>query len=142
MSGRRSRDKGQRTERAVVHLLQAAGFEAKRSAPLQTYASNDAGDVEAVIGGHKRKIEVKCRADGFREIYRWLEPNDFLILKADRREMLVVMPVSTAMELMNGYGAGSADGTVAGSAPTDAGRGESAGNRETARDDPEPGKGA
>lgn len=101
MTGRKSRTKGQRTERAVVHLLQAAGIDAKRAAPLQTYASNEAGDVEAVIGGHKRKIEVKHRAEGFREIYRWIDGNDFLVLKADRRELLVVMPASTAMELLN-----------------------------------------
>lgn len=32
MSGRRSRDKGARTERAIVHALQAEGFAAARYA--------------------------------------------------------------------------------------------------------------
>jgi len=97
---RASREKGVRTERAVVHLLQAHGIDARRTAPLQTYAPNDEGDVEADIAGHKRRLEVKCRASGFKQIYEWLDGNDVLILKADRKPMLVVLTAEDALEMI------------------------------------------
>ena len=33
-------------------------------------------------------VEVKARADGFRELYCWLKERDTLIVKADRRSRL------------------------------------------------------
>ena len=39
-------------------------------------------------------VEVKCRAQGFRELYSWLEQRDVLIIKADRQEPLVVTRLS------------------------------------------------
>jgi hypothetical protein len=44
-------------------------------------------------------LEVKARADGFRELYGWLEDRDVLIVKADRREPLVVVRLSLAAEI-------------------------------------------
>lgn len=35
--------------------------------------------------------EVKRRKDGFRQLYGWLANNDFLAVRADRREWLVVL---------------------------------------------------
>ena len=49
--------------------------------------------------GADRRVEVKCRGDGFRELYRWLEGHDFLIVRADRREPLVVIPMKLAAEI-------------------------------------------
>jgi hypothetical protein len=39
---------------------------------------------------------VKARADGFRELYSWLDGRDVLIVKADRQEPLVVVRMSLA----------------------------------------------
>ena len=41
--------------------------------------------------GVDRRVEVKCRGVGFRRLCDWLESNDFLIVRADRREPLVVI---------------------------------------------------
>jgi Holliday junction resolvase len=99
MSGRRSRDKGARTERGIVHALQANGFAATR-VPLSGAAGGRfAGDVVVSVQGRDLTVEVKARADGFRELYGWLDGRDVLIVKADRQEPLVVVRLSLAAEI-------------------------------------------
>lgn len=44
-------------------------------------------------------LEAKARADGFRELYGWLDQRDVLIVKADRQEALVVVRMSLAVEI-------------------------------------------
>jgi hypothetical protein len=62
MSGRRSRDKGARTERVIVCV------------PLSgAVGGRFAGDVVVSVQGRDLTAEVKARADGFRELYGWLE---------------------------------------------------------------------
>jgi hypothetical protein len=46
--------------------------------------------------GANRGVEVKRRADGFREIYKRLNGADVLVLRADRSEPLVVVPLKFA----------------------------------------------
>ena len=84
--GKKSRDKGARIERDVVNILKAAGRKAKRTAPLQTYQQNNEPDIES----EGKRIEVKARKDGFKQIYQWLGDNDWLILKADNKPYLLV----------------------------------------------------
>jgi hypothetical protein len=38
-------------------------------------------DLSVPVLGVDRAVEVKCRADGFRELYGWLEDRDVLIVK-------------------------------------------------------------
>ena len=57
------------------------------------------GDLTVPLLGIDRVVEVKCRADGFRELYRWLEARDILVVKADRSEPLVVLPLKLAAEI-------------------------------------------
>jgi hypothetical protein len=92
MSGRRSRDKGARTERAIVRLLQGQGIPAAKTTAC-------GADLSVPVLGIDRAVEVKCRADGFRELYGWLDSRDVLIVKADRREPLVVVRLSLAAEI-------------------------------------------
>ncbi len=97
--GKRSREKGNRTERALVRTLQDHGFGAER-VPLSGAAGGSyVGDVSLPLLGIDRTIEVKARADGFRELYRWLEGRDVLVVKADRREPLVVIPLRFAVDV-------------------------------------------
>jgi Holliday junction resolvase len=99
MSGRRSRDKGARAERAIVRALQAEGYAAAR-VPLSGAAGGRfAGDVVVPVQGRDLTAEVKARADGFRELYGWLDGRDVLIVKADRQEPLVVVRLSLAAEI-------------------------------------------
>jgi len=43
---------------------------------------------------------VKARKEGFKEIYKWLFGKDFLFLRADRKEFLVVMNMEKFLELI------------------------------------------
>jgi Holliday junction resolvase len=96
---KRSRDKGARSERAIVRLLQCHGFSAER-VPLSGGAHGRfGGDVSVPLLGIDRRAEVKCRADGFRELYKWLEGADFLIVHADRKPPLIVLPLKLAAEI-------------------------------------------
>jgi Holliday junction resolvase len=99
MGGRASRQKGNRTERAIVRLLQETGFAAER-VPLSGAARGRfGGDVSVPLLGIDRRVQVKCRGEGFRELYKWLDGADFLIVKADRREPLVVLTLRRAVEI-------------------------------------------
>jgi Holliday junction resolvase len=99
MSGRRSRDKGMRTERALVRLPQAVGFAAERVPLSGSVGGRFVGDVTVPLLGIDRCVGVKCRANGFREIYSWLADRDLLVVRADRLEPLVVVPLRLAIEI-------------------------------------------
>jgi len=97
--GRASRDKGNRLERAVVRLLQDRGLGAERI-PLSGSADGSfSGDVTPPLIGRDLTIECKSRAKGFIKLYAWLEGRDALIIKADRRDALVVLPLRLAVEI-------------------------------------------
>ena len=90
--GLKSRTKGLRAERAVAHLL---GGE---RVPLSGAAGGQfTGDVVLPTG---LRVECKVRARGFKQIYGWLEGNDVLAIKADRRPWLAVLPLETLRELL------------------------------------------
>jgi hypothetical protein len=98
-SGRRSRDKGARAERGLVRFLQARGFAAER-VPLSGSAGGSyVGDITVPVLGIDRTVEVKVRGSGFRQLYDWLERRHLLIVRADRREPLVVLPLRLAAEI-------------------------------------------
>jgi len=86
--GKQSRNKGKRGERGVVQLLKQAGFEARRTAPLQ--ADQDAVDADVLLD-ERFRVEVKRRKDGFRQLYGWLQDADFLFIRADRKDYIVAM---------------------------------------------------
>ncbi|MBR0797308.1 hypothetical protein JQ615_18120 [Bradyrhizobium jicamae] len=99
MSGKKSRDKGNRAERAIVRYLQERGFAAER-VPLSGAAGGSyLGDVTIPVLGVDRVAEVKVRATGFSQLYTWLEARDLLIVRADRREPLIVLPLRLAAEI-------------------------------------------
>jgi hypothetical protein len=93
--GKRSRDKGARTERAVAKLIGA-----------RKVSRAWAHDLELDLAHRTLKIECKARAAGFGQLYDWLAGNDALIVKADRLPPLVVLRLSLAAELV-GISSGS-----------------------------------
>jgi hypothetical protein len=93
MSGRRSRDKGARAERAIAKLI---------GAQKVSRAYQAGHDLELKVGDRLLRIECKARSDGFRELYAWLEERDVLIVKADRQTPLVVARLPLAVDLVNG----------------------------------------
>ena len=97
--GRGPRQKGNRAERALVKFLQDRGFAAER-VPLSGSAGGSyVGDLTVPLLGVDRTVEVKVRANGFVELYRWLEGRDFVIVRADRSDPLVVIPLKLAAEI-------------------------------------------
>jgi hypothetical protein len=77
----------------VLHQLQDAGLLAEKL----SYAWKQTHDLQADKLG---KIEIKCRANGFAQLYRWLEPVDVLIVRADRSRSLAILPLSALIELV------------------------------------------
>jgi Holliday junction resolvase len=92
---RRSRDKGSRAERSLVRFLQARGFAAEKTSRTG-YRGHD---LSVPVLGLDRRVEVKVRADGYRRLYEWLKGADLLIVRADRREPLLVVPLKLAAEV-------------------------------------------
>ena len=91
MTGRHSRDKGARTERAIAKVLRANGFAATKI----SRAYQPGHDIVLSLSGRNLGVEVKARAGGF----QWLSGRDLLIVKADRQEPLVVLRMSLAMQI-------------------------------------------
>ncbi len=91
--GKSQRDKGLRAEREFAKLM---GGE---RVPLSGAAGGSfSGDVEA----QGLRFECKARADGFKQLYAWLDGSDALALKADRRPWLIVVPLEKWRELTAG----------------------------------------
>jgi Holliday junction resolvase len=97
--GRASRDKGNRTERALVRILQVAGFAAEKIPLSGSAGGRFSGDVTVPLLGADRTVEVKCRSTGFAQLYGWLEGAEILVVKRDRSEPLVVLPLRFAIEI-------------------------------------------
>lgn len=97
--GKSPRQKGDRVERELVALLQRAGIAAER-VPLSGSAGGSyVGDLSIPLLGVDRCCEVKVRGNGFLRLYDWLAGRDLLIVRADRREPLVVIPLKLAVEI-------------------------------------------
>jgi Holliday junction resolvase len=90
MSGRRSRDKGNRTERAIVRLLQAQGIAATKISGMY----KPGADISMPLLGSDRAVEVKCRAAGFAQLGDMdggTQAVTAVAVKADRREPFVIV---------------------------------------------------
>jgi Holliday junction resolvase len=97
--GRGSRDKGNRAERALVHFFQEHGFAAERVPLSGSTGGSYKGDLTIPVAGRDLCVEVKVRGNGFNQLYEWLADRDALIVRADRREPLVVIPLKLAAEV-------------------------------------------
>jgi len=93
---RKSRDRGNQVERAIVAALIEHGFAAERVPLSDAARGRFGGDVSVPFLGIDRRVEVKARRDGFAELYRWLGDHDFLIVKRDSSEPLIVLRLSEA----------------------------------------------
>ena len=92
---RASRRKGAAEERALVRFLQQRGFAAEKS----SRTGYRGPDLTVPLLGIERVVEVKCRANGFRELYAWLTDRDILIVRANRREPLCILPMWLGAEI-------------------------------------------
>jgi Holliday junction resolvase len=98
MSGKAPGAKGKRFERDIVTLLREAGIDAYR-VPLSGAARGFKGDVHIKKDGRTFVLEAKSRARlGF--IYKSLRENDFLAIKQDRSDPLVVLRLEQLAEFL------------------------------------------
>lgn len=87
-------------ELATVALLKEHHLEA-RKVPLSggTWMKGD-----VLVDVHWQdaplKLECKIRANGFKQIYEWLEGNDALVIRADRQKALAVIPLELLAQLI------------------------------------------
>ena len=98
--GKKSRDKGNRIEREIVHLHTDNGIPAQR-VPLSGAAGGlYKGDLQIM----DLRAEVKARAsgEGFKTLEGWLADNDLLFLRKDRSTPMVVMTWETYLKLFKG----------------------------------------
>ena len=99
MSGGRSpKRKGVRTERQLVNELVELGLPCFRVGAAGEWFG--ACDIHIPLLGRTRRVEVKVRGDGFKQLYSWIAGADLLIVKADRRDPLMVLPLALIVELM------------------------------------------
>lgn len=101
--GKPSRDKGARFEREIVSIAQAHDLKAIR-VPLSGATDFAKGDVVVSNDLDRWTIEAKKRANGFKTIYQWLEKGDcdLLVIGADRKPALAVMPLGDYFDLLAG----------------------------------------
>jgi len=94
----KSRRKGAKEENSIVRLLQSRGFAAEKL----SRAGCPGPDPSVPVLGRDLALEVKVRAAGFKTLYDWLVDRDILIIRSDRREPLVVIPLRLAVEVAAG----------------------------------------
>lgn len=97
--GRSSRTKGVGGERELVTTLRAHGLEARR-VPLSGAAEGFKGDVQVRAFNRDLTGEVKRRRAGFRTLQKWLGNHDFLALRDDYGEWLMVVPLDKMLAMM------------------------------------------
>lgn len=83
---RKSKNKGYKGEKEVEKALSDTG--------VQVFRDGRSHKRDIYLWPHtamEQVAEVKMRADGFKEIYKWIEGADLLFIRRDHDEWLVVM---------------------------------------------------
>lgn len=100
MSGRAPAAKGYRGEKWFQAQIEAHGIEVRR-VPLSGAAQGWPGDLMIDLPAAKAVVvECKVRADGFRQLYQWLDGANLLVVKADRRPGLAVLDLDDYCDLL------------------------------------------
>lgn len=103
----KSKRKGDRIEREIVHKHRDIGFECQRI-PLSGGASHAgeefSGDIKLElpdIGVVRAEVKARANGEGFKTLETWLGTNDMLFLRRDNAEPLVVLPWATYEKLLS-----------------------------------------
>lgn len=98
--GRSPKRKGDVFERSCVQVLKDAGIKAQRVPSSGAAQGQFSGDIHAWVDGQQWTLECKCRANGYRQLYKALEGRDMAIFKADRREPIAALKFTTLVSLI------------------------------------------
>lgn len=83
-----------------MRLLQGHGLAAARVPLSGIVDGRFRGDISVPASNRDLRGEAKCRGNGFNRLYDWLEGREFLVLRADRKPMLVVVTLDLAAEIV------------------------------------------
>lgn len=88
----KSKAKGDRFERAIVHKLQDLGLPAVRT-PLSGAVASFPDDIVLELEGREVRLECKKRAngEGFKTLEKWIGAADVLVVARDRQQPFVFM---------------------------------------------------
>jgi len=98
MAGKKIQRKGKRIEYLVRDLLRKVGR--CERVPCSGNARAFKGDLQFIYKGKVYKVEVKARKSGFKSFYKWLEGMDILIVKANHKKPLIILPFDTFYKLL------------------------------------------
>lgn len=98
-TARRSKAKGSGFEREIAKALTEHGVNVERVGFQAGMKNGTAHDLAFRLRGVELTGECKRRADGFRQLYDWLQAADILFLRADRKPSLVVLPLPAFLGL-------------------------------------------
>jgi len=100
--GKAEREKGNRVELKLVHLLRGLGLDAERVPMSGSAGGSFVGDIRILLphpetaeqDGWLLVVEAKSsrKGYGFGSIEKWIQDRDILVLKRDRQEPMVVLP--------------------------------------------------
>jgi len=99
----RSKNKGSKEERCVVNLHKSWGFAAQRTLENGARNSGPTWDIDLYWKGRDNAPligECKVRGSGYKVIYDQLGENDFLTIRADKKQRLYVVPERVWKKLM------------------------------------------
>ena len=91
----KSKIKGSNFERKIVHLLNTlfSGEYQVERVPLSGAQDGFKGDIWLHLPDKLFKIECKKRKSGFKQIYKWLEGNDMVVIEQDRCNPILCIPI-------------------------------------------------
>lgn len=91
--------KGARVEREIKRLFEDNGFKVVRSAGSK-------GETDLYIYNKVISLGIQVKARKNVGLYNLLGSADALVIKADRQEPLIVMPLKTFLEVVDGKRSG------------------------------------
>jgi hypothetical protein len=98
--GRKPRQKGDRLERALVRLLAQHGIVSVRMPQSGAKAGCLSGDLVLPLCGRELIVEVKHHGSSFKRLYDWLTGRDLPLIKADHKEVLIVVSLRLAVKII------------------------------------------
>ncbi len=91
----KSKLKGDTFERSIVHIAQEAALKAYRNR-MSRAPGDERWDV-CIAGQY---LECKKRKAGFKQILRWMEHNDGVIVSCDYHQPLVILTLHNYLKLL------------------------------------------
>jgi hypothetical protein len=94
-AGKQARQRGAGEERTIKRALQDEGLAAEKVSAMYKAGA----DLSISLLGRDHAVGVILRKNDFARLYVWFVDRDFLIVRADRKERLVVIPFKLVIEI-------------------------------------------